>query len=91
MLNDPKVERDNEGYKGRLQLWVPLGKKRKRMEDIGMESCVLHGGAVEKKPKDHDTKVLQDHARDREMNFSSDWMGQASKAQVVDREDASTT
>ena len=27
-LNDPRIERDNDGFKGRLRLWIPKGNSR---------------------------------------------------------------
>ena len=73
-LNDPKIERDNEGWKGRLQLHIPLGKKTLYGKQVGMERFVMPGSNQLKNPSDHDSQVLKDHVKRHDESVADEWL-----------------
>ena len=46
MYNDLRVERDNDGFRGREQLWIPASKERHRDRERGVEDTVSESSAV---------------------------------------------
>ena len=71
MYNDPRVERDLEGFRGREQLWIPASKERHRDRERGVEDAVSESSAGQKNYNPHDLKVLLDHA-DRQKTSMAD-------------------
>ena len=61
--NNPRIERDNEGPKGRLQLWVPKGQSRLTDKARFSESTTTQGSKPLKDPKASDIEMLQDHVK----------------------------
>ena len=72
MLSNPQVERDNGGFKGRQQLWVPVGKKRSRGSESGVQDEVQEGGNQLKGATPHDVKVLKDHTKNLDASFADE-------------------
>ena len=62
-LNDPRVERDNDGYKGRLQLWVPCGVSKLTDKSKYTDSVAQQGCKTLKNPKAEDIEMLQTHVK----------------------------
>ncbi|CAK9082469.1 Uncharacterized protein SCF082_LOCUS39189 [Durusdinium trenchii] len=58
-LNNPRIERDNDGYKGRLQLWVPKSVARLTDKSKFTESAAEQGSKPIKDPKAEDVNMLK--------------------------------
>ena len=60
-LNNPRIERDNDGYKGRLQLWIPKGLSRITDKSKFVEAVAEQGSKPLKDPNSEDIKMLKEH------------------------------
>ena len=60
--NDPRVDRDNLGFRGRMQLWIPQSLKRIRDRERGVSDEVTESSAGMKNYQPHGLQVLIDHA-----------------------------
>lgn len=78
LLDDPNVERDNEGFRGRLQLWIPLGKERERARETGIANELHQGSRQIKNANDKDIQVLKDHAHRQKVSFGDDFIVEGS-------------
>ena len=61
--NNPRIERDNEGYKGRLQLWIPTGPSKLVDKSRFTESNTSQGSKPMKNPTPADVEMLQEHVK----------------------------
>ena len=59
--DNPATERDQKGFRGRLQLWIPLGESRQRKREKGVTDGVVQESKKMKNSSDHDLQVLSDH------------------------------
>ena len=59
--DDPRTERDNGGFRGREQLWIPLGASRSRDRIKGITDSVTESSGVQKKFKKKDRDLFLDH------------------------------
>ena len=58
LLDDPTVDRDNDGFGGAFRLWIPNAKQsRDRLRDSYIDNRQEEGSAVEKKPKPSDAQA----------------------------------
>ena len=62
-FNDPKIERDNDGYKGRLQLWIPTSMSKITDKARFIESAMAQGSKPMKEPTQEDISMLQTHVK----------------------------
>ena len=61
LLDDPKTERDNFGFRGRQQLWVPLGASRSSGRIKGLTDTVTESSNAQKHYKKKDKDLLMGH------------------------------
>ena len=60
-LNNPRIERDNDGYKGRQRLWIPAGESKLTDKSKFSESVAEQGNKSLKEPSAEDVQMLKDH------------------------------
>ena len=63
LFENPKVDRDNKGFQGRLQLWAPIGARRAHGKEQGVEPSAMEGSNPIKNPKQTDLQILKDNVR----------------------------
>ena len=73
--DNPAIERDNQGHKGKMQLWIPLSKKRERERAKGVEDAVVKSSAQTKNPKKKDEDTMMKFLAGQKMNFSDSFFG----------------
>ncbi len=57
----PVIGRDNDGYKGAKQLFIPVGKMHVKSKEKFVENAQIEGSSQMKKPADAQRAVLKDH------------------------------
>lgn len=72
-FNDPRVERDHDGYKGRLQLWIPAGHSRLTDKSTYIDSATSQGCKPLKDPKPEDVQMLQAHVKRQRQSVVDGW------------------
>ena len=72
--NNLCLDRDNEGYKVRLQLWLPVNKYRARERKSNISNEVLEGSQSLKGCAPEDLQALKDRARKRQAGFADKWL-----------------
>lgn len=60
-LSNPRIDRDHDGYKGRLQLWIPKGISKITDKSKYTESFSEQGNKPLKDPKETDIDMLKEH------------------------------
>lgn len=87
-LDDPSIDRDNEGFGGDLQLYVPLGKQRERARETGITNELHEGSRQMKDPTEKDLGVLKEHIHNQEVSMADAFITSAtstrSKSLAVD-------
>ena len=69
LYNNPRIERDDKGYRGRQQLWVPVGPRRERDRIRGVTDSVTEASKQQKQYTAHDLQVLLDHAHNQKTSL----------------------
>jgi hypothetical protein len=77
LYSNPKTERDTEGFKGRVQLWIPTGKMRTTGSETGVNDQVHQGGNQIKSADERDVNVLKKHVLNQDADLSSQWFRSA--------------
>lgn len=62
-FNDPKIERHNDGFKGRLQLWIPTSTSKITDKARFIESAMNQGSKAIKEPTQDDVQMLRAHVK----------------------------
>ena len=77
-LDNPDIERDEKGFRGRQQLWIPNAHmNRSRQRTTGVTDEVNTGQNPIKKPEEHDVEVLKDHVLNQNRGFGDDFIRKA--------------
>ena len=77
-LDNPDIERDEKGFRGRQQLWIPNAHmNRSREKRTGVTDEVNTGQNPIKKPEEHDVEVLKDHVHNQNRGFGDDFIRKA--------------
>lgn len=72
LLADKTVQRDSEGFRGRLQLWVSMGKRRDVASETGIVHELQEGSNQIKNCSDHDRQVLVDHLKRQTLSVNEE-------------------
>ena len=62
-LDNPNIDRDNCGFRGRLQLWIPKSKSRIDQSETYVDAAAQQGSKPIKDPKEKDIDLMQDHVK----------------------------
>ena len=68
---NPHIERDNDGYGGVEQLYVPIGKLKGRRVIEQVASNVEQEGSRIKNPSEASVDMITDHVHAQDVNFSN--------------------
>ena len=71
---DPRTERDNGGFRGREQLWIPLGQERQRSRLRGVTDEVQEKSKDMKGYTEEDVQVLTDHALRQKTKITDEYL-----------------
>ena len=78
--NHPKTQRDFKGFRGREQLWVPLGESKERSKVKGVADIVEESSAKQKKYKAKDRQMLIDHLNRQRTSHYDSFLGALDEA-----------
>ena len=79
MLDDPRIERDNAGRGGRLQLFVPKAMvAREQLRDRFIENLQEEMSNPSKKCKEADRQALRDHVDRQKVSFADEFLNNGS-------------
>lgn len=82
-LNDPKIDRDNDGLLGALQLWIPKFNYRSWERDTFVDNVVEQGSKPLRNAKEDDVELLKTHAHRQDVSFSEDFLKKTDKASIA--------
>ena len=89
--NNPRIERDNDGYKGRLQLWIPTGSSKLVDKSRFSESSTSQGSKPMKNPTSADVEMLQEHVKRQRQSVVDPFFTQSAPAPASVTSAASVT
>ncbi|CAE6929570.1 unnamed protein product [Symbiodinium sp. CCMP2592] len=72
LYNNPLIARDNDGFKGAEQLWVPAHKMKLRAREHYRDHQVIESSEHMKAPSMETRDMLAKHLNRQDMSFSSD-------------------
>ena len=76
LYNNPRIERDMKGFRGREQLWVPTGPTRDRERLRGVTDGVTEISKAQKGYTDHDLQILLTHAHNQKTSVADAFITQ---------------
>lgn len=68
---NPNIFRDNGGFKGAQQLYIPVGRMRMRVKERYVDNAAEEGCNPDKKPKDCHREVLKHHVLAQSSGFAN--------------------
>ena len=77
-LDNPLIDRDNAGFRGRQQLWIPKSKARIDQNERYVDNAAEQGCKPIKTPKEKDLAMMQDHVKRQGLSISDAFLTQAS-------------
>ena len=76
LYNNPRIDRDMKGFRGREQLWVPIGPTRDRERLRGVTDGVTEISKAQKGYTEHDLQTLLDHAHNQKTSVADAFITQ---------------
>ena len=81
LYNNPHIERDNAGFRGREQLWIPNAMvMRERSKVTGMRDSVSEGNKDIKNPKPEDNDMLTQHMLGQKRSLADTFLKEADQS-----------
>ena len=73
LFDNPAIDRDNKGFRGREQLWIPLGEERERARKrANLDEVVESSKAM--KHNEADVQMLTDHINRQRANMADGFL-----------------
>ena len=73
-FDNPLVERDNAGSRGRLQLWIPKPKANIMQNETYTDSAVSEGSKAIKAPREKDVDMPKEHVKRQKVSYASEFL-----------------
>ena len=82
LYEDPSVDRDQGGWRGKERLWVPNAiVARQRERRAGIRDTTVEESKPIKDPKEHDVQVLKDHVANQTYSMADKWLKRADESE----------
>ena len=84
---NPAIQRDQNGYKGRLQLWIPNMKSKLLDESSFVASQQEQGNQPIKNPDSEKIQMLRDHVKRQKLDGCHDFIQQQDKKRAIEEDE----